>query len=142
MKHYLQKITYLRWAYDLTLSVYGGLVRMAAWLGHPKALALVVGRQETRQRLESIGRSQADPPPSTVWFHAASVGEWEQAKPLMQAWRIQHPKDRIVLSLYSPSAYRPGLNAAPADLCLMMLADQKTRPSFGSMYCGRIVYFL
>ena len=130
MNRYYQKITYLRWAYDLTLKAYGGLVRMAAWLGHPKALALVLGRQETRQRLEILGRTQADPPPSTVWFHAASVGEWEQAKPLMQAWRIQHPKDRIVLSLYSPSAYRPGLNAAPADLCLMMLADQKDQAEF------------
>lgn len=130
MTHYFQKITYLRWAYVLTLKAYGGLVRIAAWMGHPKALALVLGRQETRQRLESLGRSQADPPPATVWFHAASVGEWEQAKPLIQAWRIQHPKDRIVLSLYSPSAYRPGLNAAPADLCLMMLADHREQADF------------
>lgn len=130
MNRYFQKITYLRWAYDLTLKAYGGLVRIAAWMGHPKALALVLGRRETRYLLESLGRSQADPPPATVWFHAASVGEWEQAKPLMQAWRIQHPKDRIVLSLYSPSAYRPGLNAAPADLCLMMLADHRDQAEF------------
>jgi len=130
MNPYFGSLTYLRWAYDSTLNVYEGLLRFAAWLGHPKALALVQGRRETLQRLEVLGQNQANPPSPTVWFHAASVGEWEQAKPLMQAWRIHHPNDRIVLSLYSPSAYRPGLKAAPADLCLMMLADQKDRAEF------------
>jgi 3-deoxy-D-manno-octulosonic-acid transferase len=130
MNRFTQKITYLRLVYDLTMGLYGGLVCVAAWLGHPKAMALVVGRKETRQRLALLAQSKAGSPPPTVWFHAASAGELEQAKPLMQAWRALHPQDRIVLSVYSPSAYRPGQNPAPADLCFMMLADQPDQAAF------------
>lgn len=130
MNRFTQKITYLRLVYDLTMGLYGSLVGMTAWLGHPKAIAMVVGRKETRQRLALLAQSKVGSPPPTVWFHAASAGELEQAKPLMQAWRALHPQDRIVLSVYSPSAYRPGQNPAPADLCFMMLADQRDQAAF------------
>jgi 3-deoxy-D-manno-octulosonic-acid transferase len=92
MNRFTQKITYLRLVYDLTMGLYGGLVCVAAWLGHPKAMALVVGRKETRQRLALLAQSKAGSPPPTVWFHAASAGELEQAKPLMQAWRALPPR--------------------------------------------------
>ncbi|MFM9061176.1 MAG: 3-deoxy-D-manno-octulosonic acid transferase [Bacteroidota bacterium] len=112
-------------AYRISLGLYQGIIQAAAWLGHPKALALVQGRSETLEILHDIRRSQGDSPaPPTVWFHAASTGEVEQAKPLMQAWKALHPHDRLVLSVYSPSAYRSGKDPYPADLCLMMLGDQ------------------
>ena len=112
-------------AYRMGMGLYQGLVQVAAWLGHPKATALLQGRAETINFLEKLRQSPiGSSTPSTVWFHAASTGEVEQAKPLMQAWKARYPQDRVVLSVYSPSAYRSGRDPYPADLCLMMLADQ------------------
>jgi len=105
-------------AYTLALRLYDGLVRLAASIGHRRAGALIQGRRHTQQYLLRPATTQG-----YVWFHASSAGELEQALPLMQAWRERYPDDPILLSLYSPSAYRTGYCPPEADLCLMMLAD-------------------
>ncbi|MFM8685561.1 MAG: 3-deoxy-D-manno-octulosonic acid transferase, partial [Bacteroidota bacterium] len=105
-------------AYTLAMRLYSRLIGLAASLGHRRAAALVQGRQHTEQYLRQAGNTQG-----YVWFHASSAGELEQALPLMQAWRAQRPEDPILLSLYSPSAYRVGYCPPEADLCLMMSAD-------------------
>ncbi|MBM3914024.1 MAG: hypothetical protein FJ351_06225, partial [Sphingomonadales bacterium] len=102
-------------AYTLAMRLYSRLIGLAASLGHRRAAALVQGRQHTEQHLRQAGNPQG-----YVWFHASSAGELEQALPLMQAWREQRPEDPILLSLYSPSAYRAGYCPPEADLCLMM----------------------
>ena len=105
-------------AYTLAMRLYSTLIGLAAALGHRRAAALVQGRQHTEQYLRQASNTQG-----YVWFHASSAGELEQALPLMQAWRAQRPEDPILLSLYSPSAYRVGYCPPEADLCLMMSAD-------------------
>ena len=40
-----------------------------------------------------------------MWFHCASVGEYEQARPVMEAWRSLHPGDAFLLSFYSASGW-------------------------------------
>ncbi|MBM3923468.1 MAG: hypothetical protein FJ338_01195 [Sphingomonadales bacterium] len=105
-------------AYTVAMRLYSTLIGLAATLGHRRAAALVQGRQHTEQYLRQAGNPQG-----YVWFHASSAGELEQALPLMQAWREQRPEDPILLSLYSPSAYRAGYCPPEADLCLMMSAD-------------------
>ena len=114
-------LTSLAWhesAYTLAMRLYTSIVGLAAALGHRRADALIQGRKHTQQYLHQPGHTQG-----YVWFHAASAGELEQALPLMQAWRELRPEDPILLSLYSPSAYRVGYCPPEADLCLMMSAD-------------------
>jgi len=42
-----------------------------------------------------------------VWVHCASLGEYEQGRPVIEAWRARHPEDAVLLTFFSPSGYRP-----------------------------------
>ena len=90
---------------------------------HRKARLIIEGRRETPQRLKGL---TADRP--VVWFHASSLGEFEQGRPLMEAWRKAHPEYQILLSFFSPSGYEVRRDYAGAD-CRGLLA-------FGSLLIG------
>lgn len=76
-------------------------IRIAALFGHEKARALVRGQKQTISLLKSeITQLQ-----SPIWFHAASVGEFEQARPLIERLRREQPKRQIVVTFFSPSGY-------------------------------------
>jgi 3-deoxy-D-manno-octulosonic-acid transferase len=114
----LKALVWFEGGYTLALRLYYGLVQVAAWFGHRRASDLIHGRRQTQQYLLQPSSNQG-----YIWFHASSAGELEQALPLMQAWRERYPDYPILLSLYSPSAYRAGYCPPEADLCLMMVAD-------------------
>ena len=61
------------------------------WKGEREAVKLV--------------RSRLDPQAEYIWFHAASLGEFEQGRPIMEALRRQHPEYKILLTFFSPSGY-------------------------------------
>lgn len=58
-----------------------------------------------------------------VWFHASSMGEFEQAKPIIEALKKQHPHIHIVVSFFSPSGYEHQKNYSFADMVLYMPLD-------------------
>ncbi|MEP7129025.1 MAG: glycosyltransferase N-terminal domain-containing protein, partial [Chitinophagales bacterium] len=58
-----------------------------------------------------------------VWFHCASVGEFEQGRPLMEAYRKRWPKHKIVLTFFSPSGYELRKNYAGADYIFYLSLD-------------------
>lgn len=58
-----------------------------------------------------------------IWFHAASLGEYEQGRPLMEAWRLAHPEDYILLTFYSPSGFAVDHTGSPADYICYLPAD-------------------
>ena len=77
---------------------------MAATCGHAKAIGWLAMREG---RLEALGvaTSRLKPGQQWMWFHCASVGEYEQARPVMEAWRSLHPGDAFLLSFYSASGW-------------------------------------
>jgi 3-deoxy-D-manno-octulosonic-acid transferase len=77
-------------------------VRIAALFGHRKARQLVQGQGETVARLREQGFAGRG---RTVWFHAASAGEFEQARPLIERLRAEAEGVSIVLTFFSPSGY-------------------------------------
>lgn len=79
--------------------VYFLLLRLAALFGHKKAKKLVSGQARALDELKTLG----DGP--VVWFHAASVGEFEQARPVIEHLRREQPGRRILLTFFSPSGY-------------------------------------
>lgn len=77
------------------------LLRMLAGLGHARAQARVAIRREGHDVV--LQGSDA----SRMWFHVSSLGELEQAIPVMQAYRALHPDTAWLLTVYSPSAWHP-----------------------------------
>ena len=86
-----------------------------------KAALFVNGRKESNRSLKNF--SQNILPNSTVyWFHCASLGEFEQARPLMEAIRVTQPEIKFVISFFSPSGYEIQKNYALADLVFYLPA--------------------
>lgn len=79
---------------------------------HPKAAALVRGRQNL---LRHIREEMAGTTQSVLWVHAASLGEFEQGRPVIEAFRNRWPHWKIVLTFFSPSGYEVRKDYAGAD---------------------------
>lgn len=62
-------------------------------------------------------------PGKVCWVHCASLGEFEQGRPVMEAAKEKHPDIRIVLTFFSPSGYEVRKNYAIADLVLYLPSD-------------------
>ena len=58
-----------------------------------------------------------------VWFHAASLGEFEQGRPLMERLRREHPEKKILLTFFSPSGYEVRKNYEGADIVCYLPFD-------------------
>jgi len=100
------------------------LMNLGMWLAalfNPKARKWVEGRRNWRQQYQAdmVGAS------GVLWVHAASLGEFEQGRPLIEAFRTRHPDWKIVLSFFSPSGYEIRKNYPYADLICYLPADTR-----------------
>ena len=68
-------------------------------------------------------KRQVDPKAEYVWFHAASLGEFEQGRPLMEHLRRTHPEYKILLTFFSPSGYEVRKNYEGADIICYLPLD-------------------
>ena len=73
-----------------------------------------------------ILREKVDPNAKYVWFHAASLGEFEQGRPLMERLRREHPEYKILLTFFSPSGYEVRKNYEGADIITYLPLDTIT----------------
>lgn len=88
-------------------------IRLAALFGHRKALALVAGQKQVRAQMKSGEWNRLH---GCIWIHAASVGEFEQARPLIERIRAERSHERIVVTFFSPSGYEARKDFADVDL--------------------------
>jgi len=70
-----------------------------------------------------ILKAKVDPNAQYVWFHAASLGEFEQGRPLIEALRERHPEYKILLTFFSPSGYEVRKNYEGADIICYLPLD-------------------
>lgn len=75
-----------------------------------------------RQALRIL-KEKVDPNAQYVWFHAASLGEFEQGRPLMERLRKEHPEYKILLTFFSPSGYEVRKNYEGADIVCYLPLD-------------------
>ena len=87
--------------YNLVFPAAGALAHASAWF-LPKMREAMAGRRGYRERWEALRR---DLPAQPVWFHVASVGEFEQARPVISALEQTRPDVPVVLTFSSPSGY-------------------------------------
>lgn len=97
--------------YNIGIEVYAGLVRVASLFNH-KAKLLVDGHRSILNTL----KEKVDPNASYLWFHASSLGEFEQGRPLIERIRTSHPEYKILLTFFSPSGYEVRKDYKYADV--------------------------
>lgn len=72
-----------------------------------------------------ILKQKVDPNAKYIWFHAASLGEFEQGRPLMERIRKDYPQYKILLTFYSPSGYEVRKDYEGADIICYMPVDTR-----------------
>ena len=71
----------------------------------------------------AVLKEKVDPQAKYVWFHAASLGEFEQGRPLMEQLRRNHPEYKILLTFFSPSGYEVRKDYTVADIICYLPLD-------------------
>lgn len=104
--------------YTIAIYLYTLAVRLAS-LTNRKARLMIKGHRQTWRIL----RDHAKEGKNYVWFHAASLGEFEQGRPIMERLRREHPEKRILLTFFSPSGYEVRKDYAGADLVCYLPFD-------------------
>ena len=107
--------------YNLIIYIYQFGVIIAS-LFNEKVRKMCRGEREAVRIL----KEKVDPNARYVWFHAASLGEFEQGRPLMEQLRQEHPEYKILLTFFSPSGYEVRKNYEGADIICYLPLDTIT----------------
>ncbi|MCX2738790.1 3-deoxy-D-manno-octulosonic acid transferase [Pontibacter anaerobius] len=105
--------------YDIGLKAYRTAIALAAPFNQ-KAKLMRQGRERQFEKLQEALQPNQAP---LVWFHCASLGEFEQGRPVMEAFREAFPKYKILLTFFSPSGYDVRKNYAGADYIFYLPLD-------------------
>ena len=108
----------MRLIYNISIWLYVVTIRIAS-LYNLKAKKLVKGRENIFSELEAVVRNQKN----IVWFHCASLGEFEQGKPIIEAYKLNHPTHQILLTFFSASGFEIKKNTALANWVFYLPAD-------------------
>jgi 3-deoxy-D-manno-octulosonic-acid transferase len=108
--------------YTIFIHIYALAIRIAS-LFNSKAKLWVKGRQNIFAELESLIGNKGSEFKNLIWFHCASLGEFEQGRPLIERIREQKPEIKILLTFFSPSGYEIRKNYDGADFVFYLPAD-------------------
>ncbi|MDR3093315.1 MAG: 3-deoxy-D-manno-octulosonic acid transferase [Bacteroidales bacterium] len=101
--------------------LYAAAVRIAALVGNEKARQLLKGQKEVWLQLAT----KLQPNEQRIWIHCASVGEFEQGRPLIEELREKYPQYKITVTFFSPSGYELRKNYPDADYIFYLPFDTK-----------------
>ena len=107
--------------YDLGITLFGLAIRLHA-LFNAKSQAWIDGRKDVWNQLENWTR----PTSKVIWCHTSSLGEFEQALPVLQALKTADPSLSLVVSFFSPSGYEQRKNHPIADLIFYLPLDTES----------------
>jgi 3-deoxy-D-manno-octulosonic-acid transferase len=108
--------------YHLGNFFYTTAIQLAS-LWNAKAKKWVSGRKQDKDKFEALAKNSSSN--NTIWMHCASLGEFEQGRPLLENIKAQQPNTKIVISFFSPSGYEVQKNYAGADFMLYLPINSK-----------------
>ncbi len=114
----------MRHLYSAFIFLYGTALKLASRF-NPKARLWVDGRKGWYEILEKALREDNGAANPRVWFHASSLGEFEQGRPVIEAYREANPGHRIVLTFFSPSGFEVRKGYEGADWVLYLPLDTR-----------------
>jgi len=124
--------------YQIALRIYY-LAVLVVSLFHAKARNWILGRKVSKQILEETFPLKK----RVIWFHAASLGEFEQGRPVIEGWRQRNPDFFILLSFYSPSGYLLRKDYEGVDLvCYIPWDTKRNVASFLDLVKPEIAVFI
>jgi len=107
--------------YNLVISIAGFFLKIVA-LFSPKIKLFVNGRKNVFSILEEKIKSSD----KTIWFHSASLGEYEQGLPVIEKIKEKYPDHKIIVTFFSPSGYEVRKNNTVADVTVYLPLDTKS----------------
>jgi|TARA_B110000967_G_scaffold197939_1_gene230289 3-deoxy-D-manno-octulosonic-acid transferase len=124
--------------YNLGIALYGFAIRITAFKNQ-KAKLWIEGRKNTFDYLEkSIIRGE-----ELIWIHAPSLGEFEQARPLIEQVKSDYSKYKILLTFYSPSGYEIRKDYPLADyICYLPLDTKENAKRFVNIVNPAFTFFV
>ena len=124
--------------YNIIVSIAGLLLQIIAFFV-PKIKLFVEGRKDVFPTLIS----KIKPNDKTIWFHAASMGEYEQGLPVIERIKERYPTHKIIVSFFSPSGYEVRKNNPMADATVYLPLDtQKNAAKFIDLVHPEMVFFI
>ena len=125
--------------YTLSIYLYSFLVRIAAFFGLTKAKRLAKGQKQVWTQIQT----RLQPGERRVWIHCASLGEFEQGRPLMEDIRTQYPQYKILVTFFSPSGYELRKDYGGADYVFYLPFDtRRNARRFLKLVDPEIIYFI
>ncbi|MBT6964644.1 MAG: 3-deoxy-D-manno-octulosonic acid transferase [Flavobacteriales bacterium] len=107
--------------YNISIQLYVIAIRFAA-LFNAKAKLWVNGKKNIFQKIEEVTKGEQN----IVWFHCASLGEFEQGKPIIEVYKQKYPSHKILLTFFSPSGFEIRKNYEGVDWVFYLPADTKS----------------
>lgn len=124
--------------YNCIVQIAGLLLKIVA-LFSPKIALFVKGRNDVFQTLEE----KIQPNDKTIWFHAASLGEYEQGLPVIEKIKEKFPSHKIIITFFSPSGYEVRKNNTVADCTIYLPLDtRKNAQQFIELAHPELVFFI
>jgi 3-deoxy-D-manno-octulosonic-acid transferase len=114
------KPTTLQFLYNILVNTAEKVLPVSGFFSEKMKLS-VEGRKKTFSHLER----QISPADKTIWFHTASLGEYEQAVPVIEAVKEKFPQHKVVVSFFSPSGYEVKKRSALADVVVYLPIDTR-----------------
>ncbi|WP_264560355.1 3-deoxy-D-manno-octulosonic acid transferase [Flavobacterium sp. N2270] len=124
--------------YNIISIIASQIVKILAFFS-PKMKLFVDGRKDVFSTLQS----KISPTDKTIWFHAASLGEYEQGLPVIEKVKIKYPSHKIIVTFFSPSGYEVRKNNTVADVTVYLPLDTKSNAKeFIKLAHPEMVFFI
>lgn len=111
----------MKFIYSLFLKIYLAGIYLAAFF-NDKAKLWLDGRKNIFKRLETAVKGN----PKIIWMHCASLGEFEQGRPVLEKLKEEYPEHKLLLTFFSPSGYEIRKNYQGADWVFYLPLDTAT----------------
>jgi len=135
----LMLLFFQRFIYNASIFVFKASIRLAS-IFNPKVRLLSEGQKEL---LSKIAGDLKNDDNQRVWFHCASLGEFEQGRPVIEAFRSTYPNIKILLTFFSPSGYEVRKNYSGADYVHYLPIDTASNARrFISLVKPKLVIFI
>ena len=109
----------MRLLYNLSIRLYYIIIWIASLLSIKKAQLWINGRRKIFHKIQN----KIETHKKIIWFHCASLGEFEQGRPVIEKLKSMYPQKKILLTFFSPSGYEVRKNYELADFIFYLPID-------------------